>query len=1151
MGDFTGFMDVDSDERNIPKGYYRYANCIVKSTDHKGAVKNLLGNEEVEYELPEGNNEVIGCEEDTVCNTVVYFVKNSNGNDLILRYFPEEGVIRKVFLSPAFHFNNPIHSARIIDGRYLVWTDSRWSKDGMTGNCPRIIDMDLATSEGKDYIYCAWFEDYFFDNHVTEWEFTIQVYHFGDLENDFTFNFQHSESGLSRTQVLEEFGEALIAADTTGKLSYEVCNNEIKIMNTDPERVVIMSEDSLEFDIYLSNQLSGLLENIDANFPNDDPRLCLIKPAMLCEPEPFFLHTDVSDSFVYGKPYKFIARYIFKDGMTSAWSPESYVPTNFIANEVEGDIHGFTTEMFNEQGYDTIKITLENRFLSDHSWREILEYVEIGFKNARDEFFKTIGRINVSELRFDGTDWYYLFYDNLPSFVAASDDNGNADEQTFKPYDFTPVLSEALEHITDDDGNSLIVLGNNLQGYDADDCVKGDVALDYVVYEPPEDSNTQQGSIKDFKAGGIYPVYVVYYDFFGRRSLAKFIKTIEIPFRASDMVATALALNELTITFESKPPVWAHSFKIAVGRNQRQGIYKQYPCRGSSSVRFEAETNGFVDLGVGYDANATHLEFALLYKYPYVVGNVNIGDNNYFFNRDNIGDAMTPAQGDKMVFVQSTPLSTSSMFPELGGFTLDIDGFWLGVLDGVNTVDFLSVFTENNETVADLFSLRNLNPIVEIYRTVRDSGLAYELPGCYAVQNIGSDERSHGDPVVIYGIGDTYISSVDIKEIDDGLIRWGLVERPTLYHGDTDMLNDLGRGVAVGVDEQEERLNEFVLSDLMSPGKYSGINAFRSGERRNSKREFGAIRKIIRNDAVLLVVHQYASQPFYINKGQLLDASGNTALARTDRLLNMGNELDKQLGTHHPESVVLYNGKVYCFDGNKGIVWRYTNGGGQYEISMIGMDTFFRGFNTTTGIIKGGIEPKRLLYHLKLPETPVIAFMEEGDKGGWLGFFPFEPDDFGWVGARFITFKNGKLYVHDQGDWNTFYGQTFQSMIEPVFKEDFDRMKRYHVLREINSLWTADKITTENQKEIGIMESRLNQFRFKFYEGDYTAEFLKDMEDPRFFNIADDAQRRGTSLFRGRELRSHSLTLRLGLVDNTQEQVLRAYEIEYSLSNKT
>jgi hypothetical protein len=151
---FTGGLNLDSEDRYVPNGDYRYSlNCRLSKSDgaNEGSVENTKGNTLVNISLPNGINKVIGSYDNLVLNKVVYCVFNSQGNHSIFEYDVSASVISPVIITPQLNFrsNKLINDSFMIGGLYFF--NDRFNEPGC-------INIDRAKSNGyptpfkKDYL---------------------------------------------------------------------------------------------------------------------------------------------------------------------------------------------------------------------------------------------------------------------------------------------------------------------------------------------------------------------------------------------------------------------------------------------------------------------------------------------------------------------------------------------------------------------------------------------------------------------------------------------------------------------------------------------------------------------------------------------------------------------------------------------------------------------------------------------------------------------------------------------------------------------------------------------------------------------------------------------------------------------------------------
>jgi len=86
---FNGKLNLDVAQYRISNGDYIDALNITKDAQGVGqdiVVSNILGNTNIPYTLPSGENKIIGFYADRVRNRAYYFLWNSDGYNSILYY---------------------------------------------------------------------------------------------------------------------------------------------------------------------------------------------------------------------------------------------------------------------------------------------------------------------------------------------------------------------------------------------------------------------------------------------------------------------------------------------------------------------------------------------------------------------------------------------------------------------------------------------------------------------------------------------------------------------------------------------------------------------------------------------------------------------------------------------------------------------------------------------------------------------------------------------------------------------------------------------------------------------------------------------------------------------------------------------------------
>jgi hypothetical protein len=324
------------------------------------------------------------------------------------------------------------------------------------------------------------------------------------------------------------------------------------------------------------------------------------------------------------------------------------------------------------------------------------------------------------------------------------------------------------------------------------------------------------------------------------------------------------------------------------------------------------------------------------------------------------------------------------------------------------------------------------------------------------------------------------------------------------------------------------------------------MSSFRGTNYITVNNTFGPGMKIEKVESVLLAICKHKTQPIYIGKDRTLDLSGNTFLGRSQQLFNIANELQKDYGTENPESVVNEDGKLYCFDRYRGVVWRYTTGGGQEPISEYGMQQYFLGKAKIAGYesAAGGYQREFATYYLKMGKE-LIAFQDKNGDGQqvnkWSCFFEFDTAEvFGWTGMYFVSIKDGSLWRHELGDYANYFGDQKDVSITLVVNNDPNTQKLFmNVMQMADAIWEIEEINIPAASPYN-MKSQLPENKWKTYEGQHRADFLRDQSDPysEFASLVNP-EKTAAALLRGRFLRGEVATIKLRLTEPTKNNIFR------------
>lgn len=164
-----------------------------------------------------------------------------------------------------------------------------------------------------------------------------------------------------------------------------------------------------------------------------------------------------------------------------------------------------------------------------------------------------------------------------------------------------------------------------------------------------------------------------------------------------------------------------------------------------------------------------------------------------------------------------------------------------------------------------------------------------------------------------------------------------------------------------------------------------------------------------------------------------------------------------------------------------------------------------------------------------------LAFNENANK--FVTYFSYKPELMIKFIDGFYSAKNGSLWDHNtKATRNNFYGEQYTSQIVFYVNINPTAIKNFMSMRQkSNKRWsvTEAEILPYYGKPEG-QRSRLKKGRFRSLQGDWFADFLKDMNDPRF---SDELE----ALFKGADLQGSVLKI---TIENTEISEVRLLSID-------
>lgn len=181
------------------------------------------------------------------------------------------------------------------------------------------------------------------------------------------------------------------------------------------------------------------------------------------------------------------------------------------------------------------------------------------------------------------------------------------------------------------------------------------------------------------------------------------------------------------------------------------------------------------------------------------------------------------------------------------------------------------------------------------------------------------------------------------------------------------------------------------------------------------------------------------------------------------------------------------------------------------------------------------------------PNSVTVAFSEDANR--WVGYYSYKPEFMVKFINDFFVFRNGELWEQNVNPLrNNYFGTQYTSKLTFYVNLSPTEVKNFFSMRQkSNKVWTAENngdilIYPSDGKPEGQV-SRLKRGRFKRLNDDFFADFLRDINDPRFLTEEE-------ALFKGALLQGNVMKVRLENNDTSEVRLL-SVDITVSKQNYT
>lgn len=256
---------------------------------------------------------------------------------------------------------------------------------------------------------------------------------------------------------------------------------------------------------------------------------------------------------------------------------------------------------------------------------------------------------------------------------------------------------------------------------------------------------------------------------------------------------------------------------------------------------------------------------------------------------------------------------------------------------------------------------------------------------------------------------------------------------------------------------------------------------------------YGSIQLLKRRGGELVCYQEDRVSRVLVNKNVLFTPEGESSVALSTNFISEPSYYAGDYGISlNPESFAEEDGRHFWVSAKRGKILRL-GGDGITKISDYSMQSYFDDTLTSylpslsTAKIYGGFDRYNQEYFVSIPtgiDTVTLSFSDQANK--WISRWSFIPEFYSGINMKFITFKNGGLYVHDvNGTQSNFYGVQYSSRFTISVNKNPQVVKTWRALElQGNKAWNVTSVETN------LVSSNIPKETFEDKEGFFYAQFL-------------------------------------------------------------
>ena len=578
-----------------------------------------------------------------------------------------------------------------------------------------------------------------------------------------------------------------------------------------------------------------------------------------------------------------------------------------------------------------------------------------------------------------------------------------------------------------------------------------------------------------FKSGATHPLGLRYYDRGNRASSVIRNSTFDvyIPFN-TELGLTTPYIKQYQINWGifHTPPIWATHYQWVYAKNSSIKSFIQFSISSAS-------------------VNGTQIEFVLqpILDYSNKYAN-SVLSYNY-------------TAGDRMRLVTTASGSPNPQYIDVsvtafdeGTLTLSVDNFGDLAVSNVMTGQLIEIYSPK-ETLTD------------------EQTFYYEISEEYEIGDAGLSTRYHKgelqdqtptQPAVgILERGDVWIRVREMStNLPSALISYW-VEDYNFSDFYSSIVWDKGRASIFNPDfKRVIREANIVYSEPFLPEtNLNGLSRIYDSSFRQYERKYRGIQLLKNKNRNLTVFQELKTGMLMINQQVARDSNGGTFVLQTDDVLNPMTYYEKESGIgKNPESYAEDRGNMYYVDVLRGEVIRLGQDG-MNVISDNGMHNYFKDllgqisksgkrvniygvFNKRFGQYEIAFEQTRLSEGNNL-QAVTLAYFEP--ENYWSSFYSYHPENMCNANDDMVSFKNGRVWVHNTGQYANYYNTQYVASLKVVSNAAPSETKVYETFT-VEGTQAPNVPTIQSSLQ---QSSLLTPQMFRLYEGKYYTNFKRDL----------------------------------------------------------